>query len=78
MSFQNQFEKIIMTTGSKALPLSGIVNYLHPTVIGIVASALLTLLVIVGSRNLKHFNSALFGDGCNRARSETRQHRSAH
>ena len=50
-----------MTTGSKTLPLSGIVNYLHPTLIGVIASALLTLLVIVGSRNLEHFDSALFG-----------------
>lgn len=36
-------------------------NYKNPTLIGIVASALLTLLVIVGSRNLEHFDSALFG-----------------
>ena len=50
-----------MTTASRTLPLSGIVNYLHPTLIGILASALLTLLVIVGSRNLEHFDSALFG-----------------
>ncbi len=33
----------------------------HPTLIGIGASAVLTLLVIVGSRNLEHFDSALFG-----------------
>jgi hypothetical protein len=37
------------------------VNYKNPTVIGLTASALLTLLVIVGSRNLEHFDSALFG-----------------
>jgi hypothetical protein len=37
------------------------INYTHPTVIGLAASALLTLLVIVGSRNLEHFDSALFG-----------------
>ncbi|MEP6946934.1 MAG: MFS transporter [Acidobacteriota bacterium] len=34
---------------------------MHPTLIGIGASAVLTLLVIVGSRNLEHFDSALFG-----------------
>jgi MFS transporter, NNP family, nitrate/nitrite transporter len=37
------------------------VNYFHPTLIGIVASAALTALVIIGSRNLEHFDSALFG-----------------
>lgn len=37
------------------------INYTHPTIIGIAASAFLTLLVIVGSRNLEHFDSALFG-----------------
>lgn len=37
------------------------VSYYHPTVIGIAASALLTVLVIIGSRNLEHFDSALFG-----------------
>lgn len=37
------------------------INYIHPTVIGIVASALLAALVILGSRNLEHFDSALFG-----------------
>lgn len=36
-------------------------NYFHPTVIGIAASAALTALVIIGSRNLEHFDSALFG-----------------
>lgn len=40
---------------------SGAINYTNPTVIGIVASAVLTLFVIVGSRNLEHFDSALFG-----------------
>lgn len=39
----------------------GEVNYRNPTLIGIAASALLTLLVIVGSRNLEHFDPALFG-----------------
>ena len=37
------------------------VNYLHPTLIGIAASAILTVLVIIGSRNLENFDSALFG-----------------
>jgi len=37
------------------------VNYGRPTYLGIAASALLTVLVIVGSRNLEHFDSALFG-----------------
>jgi len=37
------------------------VDYRNPTVIGIAASATLTLLVIVGSRNLENFDSALFG-----------------
>ena len=37
------------------------ISYTHPTVIGLGASALLTLLVIIGSRNLEHFDSALFG-----------------
>lgn len=50
-----------MATAAKKLQLPGTVNYLHPTIIGVVASAGLTLLVIVGSRNLEHFDSALFG-----------------
>lgn len=37
------------------------VNYLHPTLIGLAASAVLTALVIIGSRSLEHFDSALFG-----------------
>ena len=37
------------------------VNYRRPAYLGITASALLTLLVIVGSRNLEHFDPALFG-----------------
>ena len=37
------------------------VNYFHPTLVGICASAVLTTLVIVGSRNLEHFDSALIG-----------------
>jgi hypothetical protein len=36
-------------------------KYTPPTLIGLASSALLTLLVIVGSRNLEHFDSALFG-----------------
>jgi hypothetical protein len=39
----------------------GSISYLHPTLVGIVASALLTILVIIGSRNLENFDSALFG-----------------
>lgn len=50
-----------MATAAKKLPIPGAISYLHPTVIGIIASAVLTLLVIVGSRNLEHFDSALFG-----------------
>jgi hypothetical protein len=37
------------------------VDYRRPTYLGIIASAVLTLLVIVGSRNLEHFDPALFG-----------------
>ena len=37
------------------------VNYGNPTLIGLGASAVLTALVIIGSRNLEHFDSALFG-----------------
>ena len=37
------------------------ISYTNPTLVGIIASAVLTLLVIVGSRNLEHFDSALFG-----------------
>jgi Zn-finger nucleic acid-binding protein len=37
------------------------VNYLHPTLIGLAASAILTVLIINGSRNLENFDSALFG-----------------
>lgn len=37
------------------------VNYKNPTIIGLIASAVLTALVIIGSRNLEHFDSALFG-----------------
>lgn len=36
-------------------------SYKNPTIIGIAASAALTVLVIVGSRNLEHFDPALFG-----------------
>lgn len=37
------------------------VNYRRPTYFGVLASAILTVLVIVGSRNLAHFDPALFG-----------------
>jgi MFS transporter, NNP family, nitrate/nitrite transporter len=37
------------------------INYRNPTLIGLAASAVLTVLVIVGSRNLEHFDPALFG-----------------
>ncbi len=37
------------------------IHYFHPTVVGVIASATLTALVIIGSRNLEHFDSALFG-----------------
>jgi MFS transporter, NNP family, nitrate/nitrite transporter len=37
------------------------VNYRRPAYFGILASASLTALVIIGSRNLAHFDSALFG-----------------
>ena len=37
------------------------VNFRHPTLLGLAASLLLTVLVVVGSRNLEHFDSALFG-----------------
>ena len=40
---------------------TGTVNYRRPAYLGILASGLLTVLVIVGSRNLEHFDSALFG-----------------
>lgn len=36
-------------------------NFLHPTLLGLGASAVLTILIIIGSRNLEHFDSALFG-----------------
>lgn len=39
----------------------GSISYLHPTVVGVLASAALTALVIIGSRNLENFDSALFG-----------------
>ena len=39
----------------------GGISYRNPTLIGIAASAMLTVLVIIGSRNLQHFDPALFG-----------------
>ncbi|HQU94432.1 MAG TPA: hypothetical protein PLK77_19200, partial [Pyrinomonadaceae bacterium] len=46
---------------SKSLAHGGEINYRNPTLFGIAASAILTALVIIGSRNLQHFDSALFG-----------------
>ena len=50
---------------SRAAPLgngySPDVNYRRPTYLGVLASAALTVLVVVGSRNLEHFDPALFG-----------------
>ena len=37
------------------------VDYTRPTYLGVLASAVLTVLVVVGSRNLQHFDPALFG-----------------
>ena len=37
------------------------VNYRRPTYLGILASGVLTALVIIGSRNLEYFDPALFG-----------------
>lgn len=49
-----------MTTRlSKSNPTN--VDYTRPTFFGVLASAGLTALVIIGSRNLEHFDSALFG-----------------
>ncbi|CAN5325260.1 hypothetical protein BH10ACI3_BH10ACI3_02600 [soil metagenome] len=45
----------------KTADLPSSVNYSNPTLIGVGASAVLTALVIIGSRNLEHFDSALFG-----------------
>ena len=43
------------------MPESTKINYRNPTIIGLAASALLTLAVIVGSRFLLHFDPRLFG-----------------
>lgn len=48
-------------TSSQMIPRAREFNYKYPTLVGIVASALLTILVIIGSRNLEHFDPALFG-----------------
>ena len=37
------------------------IDYRNPTIVAVLASAFLTLLVIVGSRFLLHYDSALFG-----------------
>jgi hypothetical protein len=42
-------------------PHVGEVDYRRPTILGVLAAAALTALVIIGSRNLEHFDSALFG-----------------
>src|SRR5687768_7329737 len=44
-----------------ATGFAGSVNYRRPTYLGILSSAVLTAFVIIGSRNLEHFDSALFG-----------------
>jgi len=49
-----------MVMSRKELPGNSI-NFTQPAVYGIAASAALTALVIIGSRNLEHFDSALFG-----------------
>jgi hypothetical protein len=46
---------------SEHLVKAGGLSYRNPTLIGIAASAVLTVLVIVGSRNLQYFDPALFG-----------------
>jgi hypothetical protein len=46
---------------SPARPYTGDVDYRRPTTLGILAAAGLTALVVIGSRNLEHFDSALFG-----------------
>lgn len=48
------------TTALNSRPPTAL-SYRQPTLIGLAASAFLTLLVIVGSRNLEQFDSALFG-----------------
>ena len=48
-----------MTTAAEGKRTS--ISYLHPTIVGVFASAALTALVIIGSRNLEHFDPALFG-----------------
>ena len=52
---------MVSRTASLQTGLNSGVNYRRPTYLGILASALLTVLVIVGSRNLQHFDPALFG-----------------
>lgn len=39
----------------------GKISFRNPTIIGLTASAVLTILIIVGSRSLEHFDPALFG-----------------
>ena len=47
--------RVVPTNSAKSI------DYRNPTLIGVIASVLLTALVIIGSRNLEHFDSALFG-----------------
>ncbi len=49
-----------MTTEPQLAPAEKL-SYTHPTLVGVAASAVLTVLVIAGSRNLEYFDSALFG-----------------
>lgn len=51
---------LLMAT-SQHLVSKGELSYRNPTLIGLAASAVLTVLVIVGSRNLQYFDPALFG-----------------
>jgi len=50
-----------MANAEPAKTRSEKINYTNPTLGGLAASAVLTALVIIGSRNLEHFDSALFG-----------------
>jgi hypothetical protein len=56
-----QNSKVTKKMAADRITTSGSINYLHPTLGGLIASALLTALIIIGSRNLENFDSALFG-----------------
>lgn len=43
------------------LRMTGPFNKRKPTLLAVAASALLTILIVAGSRNLEHYDSALFG-----------------